>query len=353
MNKLNTKYEFAASKKINGVQMNQIRALKSFGNVKKGDLGGWIQAENNLDWDDNCWVYGSGLVYGGGSVADNAKVEQFAEVFGSASVGGQAVISGEAEVFENSKVWGNCQIYGSAVVKGKAEIDGHCAVYGRAIISGTSYVTDDAEVYGTAVLTGANGGGVSGRAQVFGDAGVTQAATVMDNAKVFGNALISKNASVRENAMVSGKAHITDDAVVKGKAKVYGSSVISGQAVIAGKAILQTQKVSGWEIIQEENNMQNDKRTTLLETNIGSDSLNDIAQRILLGESVAPHPDLVAIETAVKDYKVGDKTNFGVVTAIGQDSITFKAKDLPVSKIKFRERKIGSKDFILSKLTKM
>lgn len=59
------------------------------------------------------------------------------------------------------------------------------------------------------------------------------------------------------------------------------------------------------------------------------------------------------IKKKVEGIKVGDKTNFGTVVAIGSDSITFKAKDLPKTKISFNQRKTGSKDFVLDKLTKM
>lgn len=59
------------------------------------------------------------------------------------------------------------------------------------------------------------------------------------------------------------------------------------------------------------------------------------------------------IASAVEHLKKGDKTNFGVVTDIGSNSISFKAKDLPVTKIAFNQRKMGSKDFVLDKLVKL
>lgn len=59
------------------------------------------------------------------------------------------------------------------------------------------------------------------------------------------------------------------------------------------------------------------------------------------------------IASAVEELKKGDKTNFGVVTDIGSNSISFKAKDLPVTKIAFNQRKMGSKDFVLDKLVKL
>jgi len=63
--------------------------------------------------------------------------------------------------------------------------------------------------------------------------------------------------------------------------------------------------------------------------------------------------EVMAIANKVAEYKKGDKTNFGVVVDVSASSITFKGKDLPKTKIVFNQRKMGSKDYVLSALTKM
>lgn len=61
-------------------KLYRIRALKDFGNVKKGDLGGFVESENNLSQEGNCWVSGNAKVY------DNAEVYGCAEVYGYANI---------------------------------------------------------------------------------------------------------------------------------------------------------------------------------------------------------------------------------------------------------------------------
>ena len=57
---MNKKYEFIGrTKEICGAVLHQIRAKKDFANVKKGEIGGWIERESNLS------VYGNACVYGG------------------------------------------------------------------------------------------------------------------------------------------------------------------------------------------------------------------------------------------------------------------------------------------------
>ena len=62
---------------------------------------------------------------------------------------------------------------------------------------------------------------------------------------------------------------------------------------------------------------------------------------------------VAAIEKIVSTLKVGDKTNFGVVTKLDGTSVSFKSKDIGVNKIAFKARKMGSKDFVLTQLTKI
>lgn len=63
------KYEFTGEiKRIGEIELHRIRALRGFRNVKSGDLGGWIEKEENLSHEGDCWVYGNAWVYGGAQV---------------------------------------------------------------------------------------------------------------------------------------------------------------------------------------------------------------------------------------------------------------------------------------------
>lgn len=57
-----------------GITLHRVKALKDFDDVKKGELGGYVESERNLSQAGNCWVYGNARVYGNAWVYDNAKV---------------------------------------------------------------------------------------------------------------------------------------------------------------------------------------------------------------------------------------------------------------------------------------
>ena len=105
------KYKLTKNKKTIGeITLYQIEALKDFSDIKKGDLGGWIEKESNLSQQGDCWVSCRARVY------DNAIVSDNAWVFGNAWVSGCAWVSGNARVFGNARVSGNDWVSGNAII---------------------------------------------------------------------------------------------------------------------------------------------------------------------------------------------------------------------------------------------
>ena len=62
----NKKFEFTEETKTTqwGVTVKRIVALRDFGDVKTGDKGGFLEKEENLSHDNDCWVFGEAWVYG-------------------------------------------------------------------------------------------------------------------------------------------------------------------------------------------------------------------------------------------------------------------------------------------------
>ena len=59
---------------VYGTALHRIKALKDFGNVKKGEPGGYVESEHNLSQEGDCWVYGNAEVYDNAWVCGNAEV---------------------------------------------------------------------------------------------------------------------------------------------------------------------------------------------------------------------------------------------------------------------------------------
>ena len=125
----NIKYELTTEvNEFNGEQLFRIKAVKSFGNVTRGDLGGFVSAERNLGHSGDAWVYNNAKVYGNAKVCDNALVA------GNARVSGDACVAGNAQVFGDAKVCGDVWVFGNAWVYGDARVSGDARVCGDALV---------------------------------------------------------------------------------------------------------------------------------------------------------------------------------------------------------------------------
>lgn len=155
----------------------RIRALRSFSDVKEGDLGGFVDSEHCLSHDGDCWVYDEALVSDGANVIEDAKIFDMASVR-EGWISGSARISGSSYVLE-SHVVGRAEIFGSASLCG-------------AVVSENAKVSGFARVHGT----------------------------VTDNARVSGCAYIGEDTSINDESVIEGDAYVDGGCYVAGSARI-------------------------------------------------------------------------------------------------------------------------------------
>ena len=103
---IKNKFKLTKESKVNsiGIKLFRIKALKDFGCVKKGELGGWIEKESNLSQEGNCWIYGNAEVFENCWIYGDAKIFENAKISGNAEIFGDAKISGYARVCEEQRI---------------------------------------------------------------------------------------------------------------------------------------------------------------------------------------------------------------------------------------------------------
>lgn len=86
------KFELTDNFVINdfGIKLFQIKCTKSFKYANEGDLGGYMEKEDNLSQSGDAWVSGNAQVSGDARVSGNAWVYGYAQVYGDARVSGNA-----------------------------------------------------------------------------------------------------------------------------------------------------------------------------------------------------------------------------------------------------------------------
>lgn len=86
------KFEFTGETKtislfFRTATLHRIRAVAEFGLVKIGDLGGWIEKEENLSHEGKAWVCGDAKVWGNAKVCGDAKVFSASHVLVIGAIG--------------------------------------------------------------------------------------------------------------------------------------------------------------------------------------------------------------------------------------------------------------------------
>ena len=134
---MDKKYELIESN-IKGLY--RVKALKDFGHVKKGDIGGYVQSEDNLSHEGYCWVHGNAIIYDNARIYGNAQISECAVIDGNARIYGNAQISDCAVIDGNVRIYGDSEIWDYAIIRDNA------LIYGDSVISGNAFIDGDAEI---------------------------------------------------------------------------------------------------------------------------------------------------------------------------------------------------------------
>lgn len=129
------KYKLTDETKVyNGKTLYRIQALKDFDFIHKGEVGGFVESENNLWQEGNCWIYDNAMVFDDARVTGDADVSDNAVVCGNSLIAGLAfvygnafindsLVTGSSGVGDNAIVTNNVSIRGVSRIKGNAKID--------------------------------------------------------------------------------------------------------------------------------------------------------------------------------------------------------------------------------------
>lgn len=110
---------------VNGRILHRIVAIRSFGYISKGRKGGWIEKEENLSHEGNCWVNEDACVYDDAKIRNNAKILDKAQIFNN------AVVCNNALIFDNTKIYGSALVGDHAKTQGNTEISGFVDISGN------------------------------------------------------------------------------------------------------------------------------------------------------------------------------------------------------------------------------
>lgn len=137
---------------IDGRTLYRIKALRSFGTILAGDLGGHIESESNLSHKGDCWVNDRAVVYGDSRVHGDSSISGNARIYGNSNIYGRPIIYGDVEVYGDAEISGSARLYGNIQVYGLAKIGGNTRIYGSGSIYGNAWVVGNVKIGGNAEI---------------------------------------------------------------------------------------------------------------------------------------------------------------------------------------------------------
>lgn len=204
---------------VNGNKLYRIKSLVDIEPwVAVGQLGGYIEKEENLSHEGTCWVFDHAMVYYKAVIKEDAQVSLNAQVYGQAIMSGQSMATDHAKVYDFAEVRGDAlihyraEVYGYSVVEDNAAVGGNSKVYGHAYVGGISHLEGFVEVYDYARLR--------------------FNCLIEDQAKVYGHAIIDKDAFITDHATIHGNAMLKGHIRVSGYASIFKDAKVYGSANI-------------------------------------------------------------------------------------------------------------------------
>lgn len=124
---------------FSGRELHRIVALKNFGRVKTGDIGGWVENIFNLSQEGTSWIYDDAIATDKSLVGGNAELLGEAAIRDNAKLGGNAEVTDYAEIEEDAEIYGkvseNAVVGGELLVEEGAVISGEVGLRGKGTLS--------------------------------------------------------------------------------------------------------------------------------------------------------------------------------------------------------------------------
>ena len=143
------KYELTDEmKSVMGKNLHRIRYLIDIPahGIDAGDLGGWVENEENLSQTGNCCVIGNGCVLENGRVTENGCVAENGQVAGNGQVAENGCVIGNGRVDENGRVAGHGWIAENGCVIGNGRVNDSGRVDGHGCVTDDGLVTANCDI---------------------------------------------------------------------------------------------------------------------------------------------------------------------------------------------------------------
>ena len=146
---MNKKFELSnITMEYKGRTLYRIKATKDFSDVNKGDLGGWVQYEENLSQQGNCWLYDDSKCMDESRVTDNSIMRDFTEMYNCSKM------HDYSKMYDYSKMHNYSKMYSDSIIYDYSKMYDHARMFADSAMFGASEMHDYSEMHGSSRMHG-------------------------------------------------------------------------------------------------------------------------------------------------------------------------------------------------------
>ena len=149
----NKKFELSnITMEYKGRTLYRIKATKDFSDVKKGDLGGWVQYEENLSQQGICWIYDDAKCMDNSRVTEDSIMRDFAEMYDCSKMHDYSQMFDHSEMHYCSEMYDYSQMHDYSKMCNFSEMYDCSEMHDYSQIHDYSQMHDFSEMHGNSML---------------------------------------------------------------------------------------------------------------------------------------------------------------------------------------------------------
>jgi len=189
------------------IKLFRIISLKNFRtkngyDVKNGEVGGYIEGEQNLSQNDFSWVFNTAQVFDDALLIDTTVHDQ-SRVFGSC-------ILTDCEIRRKVRIWGTCTL-SVCYITDNVDISGECEILNTKIFN-SCVVTGKCKVYECHLSNGSRIGGSSVvKTTILQDVSEITGGSIVENCRFSGRTFVKNSKHYNEDLEQNIELNITTE----------------------------------------------------------------------------------------------------------------------------------------------
>ena len=177
----------------------RIKALRNFGDVKKGDIGGFVESEYNLSHEGNCWIYNNAKAMDNSRIYDNSKMYNNSKMYGHSEMHDNSEMYEDSVMYNDSRIYDNSAMYNNSKMRDNSVMYNNSKMCNNSEMHNNSMLCDNSRMHGNSKM--------------------------YDYSRMYNNSVMYDYSRIYNNSEMHDYSRMYGDSELNNKAKLYGTLI--------------------------------------------------------------------------------------------------------------------------------